>query len=212
MLCAMDWIVSLTPEVAENPLEAIARPPEGASIVEVRADLFPGIDLRAAIRACPLPVLVTLRSSAEGGRGSTDPVERRAVLEAAREAGAALIDLEHERDGRLIRELGLAPEQVVLSWHSVDGTPEDLGEIVEGMLESKARWVKVVPTATSVADLMSVLCPARAVQRSRAAAAAVADLCDGRCPARPAAISRRFSALRFPLLRGAKARRRRRAS
>ena len=79
-------------------MEAIARPPEGASIVELRADLFPGIDLGAAIRACPLPVLVTLRSSAEGGRGPTDSGERRVVLEAAREAGAALVDLEHERD------------------------------------------------------------------------------------------------------------------
>ncbi len=154
---SMDWIVSLTPEVSEDPLEAVSRPPEGASIVEIRADLFPGIDLRAAIRACPLPVLVTLRSSAEGGRGPTDPGERRAVLEAAREAGAALVDLEHERDRRLIRGLGLAPEQVVMSWHSVDGTPSDLGEIAEGMLETPARWVKVVPTATSVADLVAVL-------------------------------------------------------
>jgi 3-dehydroquinate dehydratase/shikimate dehydrogenase len=153
----MDWIVSLTPEVSEDPLEAIARPPEGASIVEVRADLLPGIDLRAAIRTCPLPVLVTLRSSAEGGRGPTDPGERRAALEAAREAGAALIDLEQERDSHLVRALGLAPEQVVLSWHSVDGTPEDLGEIAARMLETPARWVKVVPTATSVADLMTVL-------------------------------------------------------
>jgi len=113
----MDWIVSLTPEVSEDPLEVTAHPPEGASIVELRADLFPGADLRAAISACPLPVLVTLRSSAEGGRGPTDPDERTAVLEAAREAGAALIDLEHERDGHLMQSLGLAPEQVVLSWH-----------------------------------------------------------------------------------------------
>ena len=157
MLCAMDWVVSLTPEVSEDPLKAIARPPEGASIVELRADLFPGIDLRAAVRACPLPVLVTLRSSAEGGRGPTDSSERRAVLEAAREAGAALIDLEHERDGHLMRAMGFSPEQVVLSWHSVDGTPTDLVEIAERMLETSARWVKVVPTATSVADLVSVL-------------------------------------------------------
>ncbi len=79
------------------------------------------------------------------------------LLEAAREAGAALIDLEHERDGHLVRALGLAPEQVVLSWHSVDGTPEDLGEIAARMLETPARWVKVVPTATSVADLVAGL-------------------------------------------------------
>ncbi|MDX2438130.1 MAG: type I 3-dehydroquinate dehydratase, partial [Acidobacteriota bacterium] len=153
----MDWIVSLTPEVSEDPLEALARPPDGASIVELRADLFPAVDLRAAIGACPLPVLVTLRSNAEGGRGPTDPDERRAVIEGARDAGAALIDLECERDGHLMRALGLASEQVVMSWHDPGGTPEALGEIAERMLESAARWVKVVPTANSVADLVSVL-------------------------------------------------------
>ncbi len=153
----MDWIVSLTPEVSQDPLEAIARPPEGASIVELRADLFPGVDLRAALGACPLPVLVTLRSSAEGGRGPTDPDERRAVIEGARDAGASLIDLECERDGHLMRALGLASEQVVMSWHDPGGTPEALGEIAERMLETPARWLKVIPTANSVADLVSVL-------------------------------------------------------
>lgn len=138
-------------------MEAVARPPEGASIVELRMDLFPGVDLAAVIGACPLPVLATLRSRAEGGRGPTDPDERRAVLEAARNAGAALVDLEVERDGPLVRGLGLAPEQVVLSWHGIDGTPDNLGEIAGRMLESPARWVKVVPTANSVADLVSVL-------------------------------------------------------
>jgi len=157
MLPAMDWIVSLTPEVSEDPLEAVARPPEGASIIEVRADLFPGIDLRAAIRACPLPVLVTLRSSAEGGKGPTDPDERRVALEAAHEAGAALIDLEFERDGGLIRALGLAPERVVLSWHDPNGTPKGLEDIAGRMLETPARWVKVVSTAASVADLVAIL-------------------------------------------------------
>lgn len=157
MLSAMDWITTLTPGVSEDPLEAITRPPDGASIVELRADLFPGIDLRAAIGASPLPVLVTLRSSAEGGHGPTDAGERHTLLEAAREAGAALVDLEVERDSRLVRALGLAPEQVVLSWHGVDSTPDDLAEITGRMLESAARWVKVVPTATSVADLVSVL-------------------------------------------------------
>ena len=37
----MDWIVSLTPEVADDPLAALASPPEGASVIELRLDLFP---------------------------------------------------------------------------------------------------------------------------------------------------------------------------
>jgi 3-dehydroquinate dehydratase/shikimate dehydrogenase len=153
----MDWIVSLTPEVSEDPLEAISRPPDGASIVELRVDLFPGIDVRAAISACPLPVLVTLRSEAEGGRGPVERGERLKGLETARFAGAALIDLEYRRDGNLIRDLGLAPEQVVLSWHDVSQTPDDLADIAAKMFQSPARWIKMVPSVNSLADLEATL-------------------------------------------------------
>lgn len=157
MLAPVDWIVSLTPEVAEEPLAVLARPPQGASLVELRADLFPGLSLRAAISACPLPVLVTLRSAAEGGNGPDDPAARRAVLEAARDAGAALLDLEAARDGQLMDVLGLSAEQVVLSWHDAAGTPADLADVAARLLEHPARWIKVVPTARGLADLMSVL-------------------------------------------------------
>ncbi len=153
----MDWIVSLTPDVADDPLTALASPPEGASVIELRLDLFPGIDMCAAISACPLPVLATLRSTAEGGRGSDDPATRSEILAAARDAGAALIDLEHARDGRLINALGLPPEQIVLSWHDPEGTPDDLEPIAAALLESPARMVKLIPTAERLIDLERVL-------------------------------------------------------
>ena len=153
----MDWIVSLTPEVSNDPLAAITAPPPGASLVELRADLFPEIDLRAAVAACPLPVLVTVRSAAEGGRGPDDPTSRATVLTTARDAGAALIDLEHARDAHLERDLGLAPEQLVMSWHDPDGTPDDLETIVAALHGSRSRLVKAIPTTRSLADLERVL-------------------------------------------------------
>jgi len=153
----MDWIVSLTPEVSDDPLAALASPPDGASVIEIRLDLFPDLDLRAAISACPLPVLATLRSTAEGGRGSDDPATRSGILASARNAGASLIDLEHARDRGIVNELGLTPEQIVLSWHDPEGTPDDLESIVAALHDSPARIVKAVPTAASLADLESVL-------------------------------------------------------
>jgi shikimate dehydrogenase/3-dehydroquinate dehydratase type I len=149
----VDWIVSLTPEVAADPFAAIADPPSGATIVELRIDRFPGIDVRAAIAACPLPLLVTLRSSAEGGEGPDDSVGRAEILSSARDAGPALLDLEHDRDAALIANLGLSPEQVILSWHDPQGTPDRIASLAEGMLEMPARWVKIVPTARSLGDL-----------------------------------------------------------
>jgi 3-dehydroquinate dehydratase/shikimate dehydrogenase len=157
MLAAVEWIVSLTPEVAHDPLAALASPPERAAAVELRADLFPGLDLGAAIRACPLPVLVTLRSTAEGGCGPDDPGARETALEAARDAGAALLDLEAARDLEFVRRLGLESGQIVLSWHDPAGTPPRLAEIAEQWLSHPARWIKVVPTARGLHDIEAVL-------------------------------------------------------
>ncbi|MBD3851688.1 MAG: type I 3-dehydroquinate dehydratase [Acidobacteria bacterium] len=157
ILPPMDWIVSLIPEAAADPIAALAKPPAGASIVELRLDRFPGIDVAAAIGACPLPVLATLRSRSEGGEGSEDPTTRAEILGAARHAGAALLDLEIERDVLLVRELGLAPEQTILSWHNPEGTPEEMSDVVCRMMETQSRWIKVVPSAKNVSDLMSVL-------------------------------------------------------
>ncbi len=153
----MDWIVSLTPGVAPDPFEAIAAPPEGASIVELRIDLFPGIDIATAVASCPLPVLATLRSKLEGGDGPDDPTQRAEIIATARDVGAALIDLEFARDTPLINDLGLAPEQTILSWHDPSGTPSGIAEIAEQMLASAARWIKLVPTAHRLGDLISVL-------------------------------------------------------
>jgi len=153
----VDYIVSLTPGVAEDPLDAIASPPDGSSMVEIRADLFPGIDLRPLVASCPLPVLVTTRSSAEGGQGPDDPALRESALRDAHESGAALLDLEFARDLTVMESLGVEPERVILSWHHSAETPDDLGRITAAMLEHPSRTIKVVPTARRLADLGRVL-------------------------------------------------------
>ncbi len=153
----MEIIVTLTPEAAPDPLAAISRPPEGGALVELRLDLFPGIDVPAAVAACPLPVLATLRSAAEGGRGPDGSAERLPVLAAARDAGAALIDLELDRDLEALRTLGIAHEQTVLSWHDPSGTPRNLERIANVMLATPAAFLKLVPTAERLGDLAAVL-------------------------------------------------------
>ncbi len=170
----MEPIVTLTPQAAADPVAALGHPPEGARAVEIRVDLLPDLNLEAAMAACPLPVLLTLRSTAEGGRGSTDPLHRRAFVERARDAGADLIDLEFARDRQLSRPLGLPPEQVVLSWHDPDGTPADLEQTVEAMLGTSAGLVKVVPTAGGLDDVVRVLALYTAATRRRRRLAAFA--------------------------------------
>lgn len=153
----MDWIACLTPDAAADPLAAVADPPDGATAVEIRLDLFPDHDPAALVRACPLPALATLRSRTEGGAGPDDPVERRRRIAAALEAGAALVDFEAERDLPLVDRLGLPPEKVVLSWHDPGGTPAELDSVAARLLERPARWVKVVPTARTLDDVTRIL-------------------------------------------------------
>lgn len=153
----MQWIVTLTPDVADDPLRAISKPPVGADLVEVRMDLLPDLQISDAIAACPLPVLATYRSQNEGGRGSGDAEVRNRLLGAANTAGAALIDAEWNRDVHTIARLGIEPERLVVSWHDVHGTPDDLASIAAGMLEGPGFWVKVVPTSRNLSDLERVL-------------------------------------------------------
>lgn len=154
---AMDFVVSLTPGCASDPLAALADPPRGASMVELRLDLFPGLDPAHAVAGCPLPVLATYRSTVEGGQGSVDPVERQRAVAGAYDAGAALLDLELDRDLALIGALGLERERVVVSWHDPEGTPGDLVERARRMAAVPSAFAKIVTFARSLGDLEMVL-------------------------------------------------------
>ncbi len=163
----MEWIVSLTDAVASDPLEAISSPPEGATLVELRADLLPELDPAEAIARCPLPILYTLRSTDEGGRGPVDPVVRRRRFAGARDAGVALLDLEARRDRELVRTLGLNTAQVILSWHDPVACPVDLEARIDELMEVPAGLLKVVATPRSLDDLQLLLTLQKRLNRSR---------------------------------------------
>jgi 3-dehydroquinate dehydratase type I len=163
----VEYLASLTQEPEIDLHAALLKPPTGATMIELRLDLYPTVDVASLISSSPLPMLVTLRSTEEGGHGPVDPRHRRAVIREAHEAGAALLDLEFARDRRLITELGLAPEQFVLSWHDPSATPSDLTDIARAMLEATPGLVKVVPTARGLGDLERVLGLYRAPEADR---------------------------------------------
>ena len=164
---AVEWIVTPTPDAAPDLLRALERPPEGATMVELRGDLYPAIDPADAVAHSPLPILYTLRSSAEGGRGPDDPSARRERLARARDAGAALLDLEAARDTGLIGALGLNPARIVLSWHDPERTPETLEAELRALLDVPAGLAKAVPTPRSLDDLCRILEAGTRLNRSR---------------------------------------------
>ncbi len=122
----MEIAATYVPAGRRDPAAELRRPPAGATAVEVRADLLPGgTDLAALVAASPLPVLVTLRSRAEGGEGPGDVSERRRFFAEAAALPAALFDLEAERDRETVDKV-IPRERVVLSAHFGEGVPADL--------------------------------------------------------------------------------------
>ena len=160
---------------------------QGAEVIEVRLDhLSAGntslaqrwAHVAAASRAFvhdPTPdsgrtipgLLLTCRTSAEGGQGESDPRAYRALLletlEALAERGALpdAVDVEEKRG--CLRELVAAGTQygvdVVASAHEWSGTPsvEELVERGQAMAASGAHAVKIATMAHSPADTLTLL-------------------------------------------------------
>jgi shikimate dehydrogenase/3-dehydroquinate dehydratase type I len=161
----MEIVATFVPASGREPAEELGHPPAGATAVELRVDLLGADrDLAPLIAACPLPVVVTLRSRAEGGEGPDDPAARRRFFERAAALPAALVDLEVARDRDLVDSV-VPGERVVVSAHFGDGVPADLEERAAAMLATRTRYVKIVPTATTLAEVMAVVRLAQAVDR-----------------------------------------------
>ena len=153
----MEIVATYVPAIGRDPATELARPPEGAALVELRADLLPaGLDLGTLVAASPVPVVVTLRSRAEGGEGPDDGASRRRFFERALALPAAFFDLEAARDAELLGR-SVPAERTILSAHWPSGVPADLGAQARELLAGPARFVKLVPTARSLADLLEVL-------------------------------------------------------
>lgn len=160
----MNIIVTFLPSPAVPCQEDVRHPPAGASAIEVRADLLPvGCDLESVVRAAPLPVVLTIRSRAEGGRGPDEPAVRRDFFVNAVTLPVALVDLEAARDLDLLGSV-VPGERAVVSTHLPD-VPADLEQRVRGLLGAPARLVKVVAVARSVLDVAAVLRAGRALSR-----------------------------------------------
>ncbi len=165
----MEIVASFVPRSGSDPREDVAAPPEGATMVEIRADLLTeGADWRQVLAACPLPAVLTLRSEAEGGRGPLDPLAREAFFRAAATSGAALVDLEGARDAALLGRV-VPPERAIVSGH-YPGVPEDLEQRTAALAALGSRFVKVVPAAESLADVAAVFRLALGFERGPAAA------------------------------------------
>ncbi|HVN76026.1 MAG TPA: type I 3-dehydroquinate dehydratase [Thermoanaerobaculaceae bacterium] len=160
----MEIVATFVPG-ARGHADEVSAPPAGATMIELRADLLgAGADLAALVARSTLPVIVTLRSRAEGGEGPDRPAERRRFFERAAALTAAFFDLEAARDLELAGTV-IPRERTILSAHFTGGLPGDLEERAAAMLAAGTRFVKVVPAAARISDVRAVLHLAQALDR-----------------------------------------------
>ncbi len=150
-LCAAIFVID--PQQAQRDVALAAE--RGADMVELRID---GVDdpalVRQAVSLTSLPCIVTCRSAAEGGRSQLPDARRYALLAAAREAGAAYVDVElasFQASGGL----GF-PTPLVLSAHDFKGRPDRLYNLLNELQSSPADIQKVVWMARSIRDNLEV--------------------------------------------------------
>jgi 3-dehydroquinate dehydratase/shikimate dehydrogenase len=132
-----------------------------ADLIEIRLDYLRDFDfakpenLGSLLEDKPLPVIITCRSIAEGGRQAIDDqIRLRLLIEGARN-GADYCDIEaahYEQAASLAPD----PSRLILSHHNFKETPPDLFEIYYRQSRLPAAVHKIVTRANSVTDTLSI--------------------------------------------------------
>jgi 3-dehydroquinate dehydratase/shikimate dehydrogenase len=149
--------VSLTEDTTAALVARMAELAPLADLFEVRADLVRDLDLAAVLLGRVKPLLFTCMPESEGGRfPDADRERRRRLLYEAIALGFDLVDV-GARDAFPDVVASKAGRGLVLSWHDLDGTPDDLDGVYDRMAALGPDIVKIAVTARSASDLGRLL-------------------------------------------------------
>jgi 3-dehydroquinate dehydratase/shikimate dehydrogenase len=148
--------VSLTEETTAGVVERMQELSGIADLFEVRADLVLDLDLLTVLRARTRPILLTCRAESEGGRLADDDPRRRMTLLEAVKRGFDYVDVEY-RSAFTDVMVEKAGRGLVVSYHDLKGTPEDLDGFYAAMREGGADIVKIAVTPRSIRDVGRLL-------------------------------------------------------
>jgi 3-dehydroquinate dehydratase/shikimate dehydrogenase len=127
-----------------------------ADMFEIRGDLVTDIDLLTVLRVRTKPLIFTARSASEGGKMKDDDPKRRALLHEAVRRGYDYVDVEY-RSGFFDIMTEKAGHGLIVSFHDVTGTPQDLETLYEGMCKTGADVVKIAVSPRSMTDVGRIM-------------------------------------------------------
>lgn len=138
----MKLVVTVLEETAEAAIEAMRNLDGDHDLVEIRAERFPSIDLRAVRAATAKPLILTYRNTP----GTTDAERRRPPLRAIFEAGIDLVDIEWREDVAIEN-----PSRTVLSHHDYEGM-RDVESIFAAMRAHNCAHTKLAAAPKTLAE------------------------------------------------------------
>jgi 3-dehydroquinate dehydratase/shikimate dehydrogenase len=144
--------VSLTEETTERTVDRMVDLAPVADMFEIRGDLIFDLDLLMLRRAQTKPLLFTCRPESEGGRWNDSEARRRMNLLEAVKRGFDYVDVEYRSDflDVMVEKSGSG---LVVSYHDLEGVPQDLDGLYARMCERGADVVKIAVTPRGMADV-----------------------------------------------------------
>ena len=132
----------------------------GADLIELRLDTVSDPDAAGALEGRRVPVIVTCRSKAEGGKFDGSEEERWRILSEAQKLGADYIDVEWKSGFYELIERRRG-RGIVISHHAFEGVPADLEARVKAMRATGAEVVKIAVMARRLSDNLPLINIAR---------------------------------------------------
>jgi 3-dehydroquinate dehydratase/shikimate dehydrogenase len=181
--------VPITAATPPLPDQARAAKAAGADLIELRADLIGNMQAVRHLLSQPrgLPIILTIRSSGEGGNCHDDDAARAALFEKLAGLAPEYLDVEFaawrgspelraavaracrppDSAARHVRADGPAAPKLILSRHDLNGTPAELDQALQPLLEAPADVVKAVFAAPDVLDACRLLSHLQRCSRER---------------------------------------------
>lgn len=129
--------------VGDASLAAWKEAAGAAGMIELRADLLRGEEIREAVSRAGRPVIVAVRREVDGGRFTGDEAARRSLLLTALSAGARYVDVERSSPLADLAD-GEHASRVILSDHDASSDAADLESRFRRMAATRASRLKIV--------------------------------------------------------------------